>query len=194
MLGFVSGISVYFQWMKIFTLLLFIFTALHSRAQNDFLLLKKHNKTIAHYFKGDAIGVYTKDCALINGILKKCSGDTLYINIPVTQNYATIFGNAVDTTGYNYFKINVQDVAMIPAQRLNATTIGNIIVRAGVLITSIWAVNKIHINGNRQNTYAVQFLAAGAVNVAAAYAAPFKNSRPTGYKIGRKFKLVYISM
>ena len=178
--------------MKIFfTCLCFCFLQ-QSFAQQDFIILQKNGKTIERYFPGNSISFYTDEGFLISGILKKVRNDSLYLDIPVTIDIQTMFGVVQDTTGYNYFKTNVKNIALIPAKRLTAAKVGNIAVKAAVLVGSIFLVNKIHIANNPNATYAVQFFSAAGINVGMAFINPFHAHRPTGYKIGRKYKLFYM--
>lgn len=178
--------------MKIcFTCLCFFFIH-HSFAQQDFIILQKNGKTIERYFPGNSISFYTNEGFLVNGILKKVRNDSLYLDIPITMDIQTMFGVVQDTTGFNYFNINVKNIALIPEKRLTAAKVGNIAAKAVVLVGSIFLANKIHIQNNPNATYAVQFFSAAGINVGMAFISPFHTRKPTGYKIGRKYKLVYM--
>ncbi|MEO8116217.1 MAG: hypothetical protein ABI653_01135 [Bacteroidota bacterium] len=177
----------------IFTFLSLCF--LHtSFAQQDFIILQKKGKTIERYFPGNSVSFYTNEGFLISGILKKCRNDSLYLDIPVTTSIQTMFGVVLDTSGYNYYKTNIKNIAVIPAKRFTAAKAGNLLAKAGVLIGSILLVNKIDISGNQNATYAVQFFSAAAINVAMAFVNPFHAHSPEGYKIGKKYKLVFMQV
>ncbi len=180
--------------MKIFFTFICLCFLHHSFAQQDFIILQKKGRTIERYFPGNSISFYTNEGSLISGILKKCRNDSLFIDIPVTTSIQTMFGVVLDTTGYNYYKTNLKNVANIPAKRLTAAKVGNIAVKAGVLVGSIFLANKIDINGNSNATYAVQILSAAAINVAMAFVTPFHSHSPEGYAVGRKYKLIFMQV
>jgi hypothetical protein len=180
---------------KFYILITLILFSISSNAQNDFVLLKKNDRTIQRFFKDNSIDFYTKDGNHLSGIINKFHGDTLYLAFPQTRMVMTQFGTTMnDTTGFNYFNIPLRDISIIAANRLSAATVGNIILKIGVLAASIILINKIHVNGLPQNTYAVQYGAGILLNVGMLFINPFKQHHPSGFVIGKKYQLVEINM
>ncbi|MBS1731452.1 MAG: hypothetical protein JSS67_11865 [Bacteroidetes bacterium] len=180
--------------MKIFFTILLISYLQPSFAQQDFMILQKRGKTINRFFPGNSISFYTTDGFLISGILKKCQHDSIFMDIPVTNSIQTLFGNVLDTTGYNYYKTNIKNIGIFPAKRFTAAKAGNLLVKAGVLVSSIFLINKINIDNNPNASYAVGILSAAAINVAMAFITPFHDRLPQGYKIGKKYKLIFMNV
>lgn len=178
--------------MKLIFTALFLFFLHTTYAQNDFIVLQKKGRTIQRYFAGNNISFYTNEGFLITGNIKKCVHDSLFIDIPITMDIHTIFGIVPDTTGFTYYKININKIAMIPAKRMCAAAFGNTAIRAGVLIGSIFLANKIDFPDNQNATYALQFFMTAAINVGMAFVKPFNTNKPTGYTIGHKYKLVFM--
>jgi hypothetical protein len=174
------------------TLLLF---SISSHAQNDFVLLKSGDLTIHRFFKDNSIDFYTTDGNHLTGIINKFHGDSVYLSLPQTRETMTQFGTTrFDTTGFDYFSVPLRDISIIAANRLSAATVGNIVLKIAVLAGSIILINKIHVNGLPQNTYAVEYGAGIALNVGMLFLNPFKKHGPSGYKIGKKYQLVEINM
>lgn len=171
-----------------------VFFCASAFAQNDFVVLQKKGRTIERYFAGNNISLYTNDGFMVSGNIKKCVQDTLFLEIPITREIPTIFGIALDTTGYTSYKMPIGQIGLIPAARLSGAKVGNLVVRAGILIGSIFLVNKIHVSENPNANYAIQFFSAVAVNIGMGFVRPFGKGKPTGYHIGKKYQLVMLKV
>ncbi|MDE3234388.1 MAG: hypothetical protein KGO81_00430 [Bacteroidota bacterium] len=175
----------------VFLLLSFFFlTSLH--AQNDFVLLKKNGYTIDHYFKGSPIAVYTKQHETFQGYVAFCRNDSIFIHIGYKGLKPTMFGSVIDTIYLGMVAVNIHDVAIIPARRISAADVGNTLFKLLFIAGGVVAVNQINIE--QPTVYLVQFAAGVVINYAIYLIKPFKNKKPKGYRIGKKFQLEYVPL
>ena len=94
------------NFMKTLLLILFFISASAQAQQADFIMLKKHNKTVTTFYSGmhmsftSESGAYLDD-AYINGI----KNDTLYVQQFIIQYLPTNIGTfIIDTVGSYHYK------------------------------------------------------------------------------------------
>ena len=104
----------------------------------------------------------------------------------------TTFGSTIDSVFMGFVTIAIKDIAIVPAKRMTAADVGNLLFKAGFIIGGIAIVNQFNIPV--PTIYLAQFASALAINFATNYVQPFKNKHPPGYKIGKKFTLEYIHL
>lgn len=179
--------------MKLTIVLFFLFFISHSlHAQNDFVLLKKKGYTIGRFFTGSPVKVYTKNNTLYEGYVSVCKNDSIFIHLGYMGLVPTMFGSTIDTIFLGYIPIAVKDISLIPAKRISAADAGNTIFKLAFIGLGVALVNQFNIRV--PTIYLVQFVSGVAINFGAQFIKPFRNKRPKGYRIGKKYTLEYIHL
>lgn len=173
-------------------LVLTIICVLQLQAQSNYVVLKKRNIPITRYYSGSFIQFYAAENYLIEGFIRYCKNDSIFLRLGSLQLVGSGFGTAIDTVFYGFYATHIKDVKLIPNNNISAASIGNFIFKLGILSGAIVTVNNIDIQPNIRN--AVQYLSVGLINIIVAKATLFKKKRPSGYLLGKKYKLHYISI
>lgn len=85
-----------------------------SFAQGDFILLKKHNKTVKRIFQGDQFSFSTNSGVYKEGLISKIQNDSIYIKQFVVKQIPTTIGTYIlDTAGSLKFVYNYKDINTI---------------------------------------------------------------------------------
>lgn len=161
-------------------------------AQQDFVLLKKGDRTVERYYKGMSISVYTTYGQLISGIVDKCRHDTIYITEQSKELVPTMYGAKNDIVNLGYIGVAINEIAIIPHKHLTWAAVGNTAVKLAVLAGCLVGVNSIHTT--EKGDYAIGYGASIVVGFLVSQLTFFKNRVPPGYKIGRKYRLQYVDM
>lgn len=188
----VLGIYDLFLFMKPLLLLGFLCISLSLFAQSDFVILKKRGITIERYYKGNQMKFYTVEGYLIEGFIRYCKNDSIFLRLGTIGLVPSGFGSKVDTILFGFYQTHIRDITLIPTNNISAATIGNFIFKLGILAGAIVAVNNITIEQNLKNL--VQYTSLFAINIVVAQATIFKRKKPTGYKLGKKYQLHYIGI
>jgi len=178
--------------MKAVLLLLCLQITLESFAQNDFVVLKKRGITIDRFYIGSPIHVYTKDDYLFEGWVSKCFHDTIRIHLGYMGLVGKGFGTTIDSVFTGYADVPVKDITLIPAKRITGAQIGNFLIKLGLIAGGVIGVNQLNISA--PGIYLAQFGAAIVLNFAVNLIHPFRDSKPSGYHLGKKFTLAYIDL
>lgn len=178
--------------MKFGLLVITICCILQLKAQSNYVVLKKRNIPIKRYYAGSFIQFYSAENYLIEGFIRYCKNDSIFIKLGSVQLVGSGFGTKIDTLYYGFYQTHINDVKLIPNNNISAASVGNFIFKLGVLGGAIVAVNNIDMQPNIRN--AVQYLSVGLINILVAKATLFKRKRPNGYLLGKKYKLSYISV
>ena len=178
--------------MKAVLLLLCLQITLHAFAQNDFVVLKKRGITIERFYGGSPIKVYTKDDYLFEGWVSKCFHDTIRIHLGYMGLVGKGFGTTIDSVFTGYADVPLKDITIIPSKRLTTAQIGNFLIKLGIIAGGVMGINQLNISA--PGIYLAQFGAAIALNFASNLIHPFRNSKPPGYHLGKKFTLAYIDL
>jgi hypothetical protein len=96
-----------------------LFSTATGFAQNNFLVLKKRNKTVRHFWKGGYIAFQLKDGQWMTGILTKIEKDSFYLKTEVIAN--SWFRN--DTSYYSGYHYAISDIYAIPRKELQVAYI-----------------------------------------------------------------------
>ena len=92
---------------------LFISTAAMSQSA-DFIILKKHNKTVETFYAGSNIAFTAASGAFINARINAIKNDTLFLQEFVIRYLPTTFGTyIIDTAGSYHYKYHYNQVAAI---------------------------------------------------------------------------------
>lgn len=166
-----------------------------SYAQQDFLLVKKRNKTVASYYTGNPITFRTTSGQWVDAYINKIINDTLYIKEFELVRYVNAWGMpAVDTMWRNRRKITTKDMAAFPrkSQSVNYIKDGTLfqVASGGYILLNV--INTLsdgdaifeNNNGMRLGIAAVVF-AIGTL---------MHSSRSPVIEIGKKYRLQYIKM
>jgi hypothetical protein len=100
--------------MKFFlSVLLFISTS--SIAQTaDFIILKKHNKTVATFYSGTNIAFTSESGSFFNAYINSIQNDTLYLQEFIVRYLPTTIGTyIVDTAGSYRYKFHYKQISAI---------------------------------------------------------------------------------
>ncbi len=100
--------------MRIF-LVIILLSSLQVFAQpSDFLVLKKHNKTIKRFYAGENIEMITKQGAYRNAIINTIRNDSLFLQEFLVQDVPTIWGSMIhDTLGSFRYAYHYKDILQI---------------------------------------------------------------------------------
>jgi hypothetical protein len=177
--------------MKALALLLMLL-AIEANAQNGFVALKKRGATIQRYYVGHAFTCYTIDGNLVEGFIQKIKNDSIFLRLGHTSIVPAAYGNKLDTIYYGYFKIHINEVMLIPNNRISAASIGNSIFKIGLLAACVVAGNNINVEQKWKNL--IQYTSLVGINILVANATLFKRKKASGYKLGKKYQLVYIGI
>ncbi|MCU0320923.1 MAG: hypothetical protein MUE72_00830 [Chitinophagaceae bacterium] len=170
--------------MKCLLILITILGFTAVQAQTNYVVLKKRGMPIKRYYNGNFIQFYSAENYLIEGFINYCKNDSIFIRLGNIHLVGSGFGTKIDTVLYGFYQIHVKDVKLIPNR--------NLVLKLGVLGGAVVAVNNINLQPNIRNV--VQYISVGLINILVAKATLFKRKRPEGYKLGKKYKLEYISI
>jgi len=183
--------SLIFRMRIILLLNLFFSTA--SLAQSaDFIILKKHNKTVATYFSGTNISFTTNTGAFFEGRINQIKNDSIYLQEFLTRYLPTTFGTyIIDTMGSYHYKYHYNQVAAIGrAEKTNFNMRGSGANLMGGGIVLAVASGVVYLV-DRQKFSAPLLIAAVALGTAGYLMA---KGHKSGMLIGKKYKLVYMNM
>lgn len=190
-----GNISIFITKLFMKTLLpVFFFIAVPTMAQQaDFVILKKHDKTVATYYSGMHIsfsttsGAYFND-AYINGI----KDDTLYLQQFIIQYLPTNIGTyIIDTVGSYRYKYHYNQVAAIGQKErtnFNLKGSGASLLGGGALLA---LGSGIVFLADREKFSAPLLLASVGLGTLGYFLAKGKKN---GMVIGKKYKLQYMNM
>ncbi len=180
--------------MKFFLpILLFVSTASFAQSA-DFIILKKHNKTIQTFYSGTSISLTTESGSYINALINGIKNDTLYLQEFIIRYLPTTIGTyIIDTAGSYRYKYHYNHVAAIGRkERTNFNTRGSgaALFGGGVLLTLASGVVYI---ADRKKFSAPLLLTSVGLGTLGYFMAKGKKGG-SGMIIGKKYRLVYMNM
>ncbi len=179
--------------MKAIALLVLIFLSSSSFSQpSDFVVLKKKGITIKRYYVGNAINFYAVDGNFIEGYIAKFRHDSIFIRLGRTGIVGAEYGTKLDTIFFGDYKVHVKDIKLIPNKNISAASIGNTIFKIGLLAACVVAGNNINAPQKWKNV--IQYTSLVGINILVAQATLFKRKRVSGYELGKKYQLDYVSL
>ncbi|MBV9961167.1 MAG: hypothetical protein JO072_02870 [Parafilimonas sp.] len=102
---------------RCFTALVTSFILTSSFAQSDFIQLKKHNKVIQSWFKGNYIYVQLQNEQWINAVIYNIKDDSLYLRPYRVYTYANRLGLPfLDTTFYGLMPVHYSYLYAFPKE------------------------------------------------------------------------------
>ncbi len=176
----------------IFTILIItVFSGLVS-AQNDLLLLRKHNRTVRQFYPGISTEFFIANKQLISGFITKIQNDSLYLDQYRVATMYTGWGSAVyDTINTYHLVFSYKDIVGFPAtQKMTSTTIPSLLMLGSAGYAALNIINAGTLNQSltgRQNL--------GRLGIAAAVFVTgllLKRVKKDYWPVGKKYKLVYL--
>ena len=98
-------------------IIVFIAACIYSAsfAQSDFIQLKKRDKVIGSWFKGNYITLQLNNEQWINALIYKIQDDSLYLRPYIVQTYANRLGLPfLDTTYYGLMPLHMSGIKAFP--------------------------------------------------------------------------------
>lgn len=170
---------------------LFISTAAMCQSA-DFIILKKHNKTVETFYAGSNIAFTSASGAFINARINAIKNDTLFLQEFVIRYLPTTFGTyIIDTAGSYHYKYHYNQVEAIGREAkkgFNTRGSGAALLGGGTVIALASGVVYL---ADRKKFSAPLLIASSALAIAGYFMAKGKSS---GMIIGKKYKLVYMNM
>jgi len=176
--------------MPLLFILLFISGKLFSQP-SDFILLKKHNRTIASFYRGNTISFVTTSGAAIDAEITGIRNDSIFLAQYVIQQIPSNAGvNIVDTVGSYPYQFNYNDIRSInlPGRHFDFSASGGSLFGGGILL--VLASGVVYVADRKD--FSPVLMIAGAALATIGYLLERKNS--SGATIGKKYKLVYIDV
>jgi len=85
--------------------------------QSDILLLKKHNKTVGHFFQGSGISFIIKDGGQVSGTIDSLLRDSIFLTMQSEHMAPNMFGTYTPVKGPAYqMAFAIGDIAGFPIQ------------------------------------------------------------------------------
>lgn len=174
----------------LFTILFFCCVTLQAQP-NDFVLLKKNNKTIARYFAGSAIELTTNTGAYITANITALKNDSIFLKEYVVRQAYTAMGFYVlDTTGIYYYQYHYKEIKAIgksSGRRFDFSGSGASLIGGGMVL--MLASGVVYIAD--RNKFSPELLGAAAALTGIGYLLIKTSGK--GMTIGKKYSLVYIN-
>ena len=153
----------------ILPILLFISTT--SSAQSaDFIILKKHNKTVQTFYSGTNIAFTTESGSYINALINGIKNDTLYLQEFIIRYLPTTIGTyIIDTAGSYHYKYHyTQIMAIGKKEKTNFNTRGSGVSHVGVYLGNNKFIHAsvskgVMVNGLFEPYYLQRFYGAGRI-------------------------------
>ncbi len=180
--------------MKFLIPVLLLFSTTSVAQSADFIILKKHNKTIQTFYSGTNISFTSQSGSFINAQINGLKDDTLYLQEFIIRYLPTTIGTyIVDTAGSYRYKYHYNQIAAIGRKEktnFNARGSGAALFGGGVLLTLASGVVYL---ADREKFSAPLLLASVGLGTLGYFLAKGKKSS-SGMAIGKKYKLVYMNM
>jgi hypothetical protein len=165
-----------------------------SFAQSDFIILKKNDKVLQSWFKGNDIYMQLKNGQWINAIIYKIEKDSLYLRPYVVQTYVNRIGlNFLDTTFYGLMPISPNYINAFPKKGESFSYVKNglifVLAGGGYII-----LNVINTLSNNEPVFGADNLPKISIAAAVlALGAVMGLTHKPNYIMGKKYHIEYIS-
>jgi len=175
-------------------LLLFIFILISGKlfAQpSDFILLQKHNQTVASFYKGNDISFVTTSGAAIDAQITGIRNDSIFLAQYIIQQVPTNAGvNISDTVGSYPYQFNYNEIKSInlPGRHFDVSASGTSLFGGGLLL--LVGSGVVYLADKKD--FSPVLMIAGAALATIGYFLTRKHT--DGYTIGKKYKLAYIDV
>jgi len=178
----------------VFILAITLLFASSCAAQNDLLILKKHNRTIQSFFPGSEINFSTSIREYLASITSIKKDSLFLVQYDVRQVYTRIGVFVLDTVAEYHFAVNYHDILSLQKNRKNFDWSGSgaALFGGGTILTAAGLITWIFSKPNTRY-YARPSLVIGAAALATTGYFLMKTGNKTR-KLGKKYKLQYIKM
>ena len=178
----------------VFILAITLLFASSCAAQNDLLILKKHNRTIQSFFPGSEINFSTSIREYLASITSIKKDSLFLVQYDVRQVYTRIGVFVLDTVAEYHFAVNYHDILSLGKNRENFDWSGSgaALFGGGTILTAAGLITWIFSKPNTRY-YARPSLVIGAAALATTGYFLMKTGNKTR-KLGKKYKLQYIKM
>jgi hypothetical protein len=179
--------------MKILPLFIFLFISGKLFSQpSDFILVQKHQQTIASFYKGNDISFVTTSGAAIDAQITSIRNDSIFLAQYIIQQVPSNAGaNIIDTVGSYPYQFNYNEIKTInfPGERhFNFSASGASLFGGGLLLVLVSGV--VYLADKKD--FSPVLMIAGGVLATVGYLLSKKNN--DGITIGKKYKLLYIDV
>ena len=178
-----------------FLLPILLFFSLSAFSQSaDFIILKKHNKTVAAFYSGSDIDLTTESGAYTHALINGIKNDTLYLQEFIVHYLPTNIGTyIIDTVGSYHYKYHYNQIAVIgQKEKTNFNTKGSgaALLGGGAVLTLASGIVYLV---DRKKFSAPLLLASVGLGTLGYFMAKGKK-HGNGMVIGKKYRLVYMNM
>jgi hypothetical protein len=180
--------------MKYFLPALLFISATSFAQTADFIILKKHNKTIATFYSGTNIAFTAESGAYIDAQINGIKNDSLYLQQFIIRYLPTTIGTyIIDTAGSYHYKYHYNQIAAIGRKEktnFNVKGSGAALFGGGVVLTLASGVVYLV---DPEKFSAPLMITSAALGTIGYFMA--KGRKGGGaMAIGKKYKLVYMDM
>lgn len=180
--------------MKYFLPILLLYSTASFSQSADFIMLKKHNKTVTTFYSGTHIAFTSESGAFIDALIKGIKNDTLYLQEFVIRYTPTTIGTyIIDTAGSYQYKFNYNQIRVIGQKEktnFNVKGSGAALLGGGILLTLASAVVYVV---DREKFSAPLLIASVGLGTIGYFLAKGKK-HGGGMVVGKKYKLFYMNM
>ncbi len=171
------------------------FVLTSSFAQSDFIQLKKNNKVLELWFRGDNIYAQLKNGQWINAVIYKIKDDSLYLRPYIVQTYVNRLGLPfLDTTFYGLMTIHFSYLYAFPKKDESFSYVKNglIFVLAGGGYLVLNTINTLSDNDPlfASDNLPQLCIATGVLALGVVLGLTHKST----YIVGKKYHIEYISV
>jgi hypothetical protein len=171
-------------------LFIFLFFSYSAVAQStDFLLLQKHDRTIATFYAGNHISLTTTSGTFIDADITQIKSDSIFLKQYIIEQVPTTLGvyilDTVNSYRYQYSYNDIKSIVTLD-RGFDISGSGESLLGGGAIL--VLASGVVYLAD--KNSFSPELLIAGAALGTAGYFM----SKVGGKKktIGRKYKLVYV--
>ncbi|MGC4101013.1 hypothetical protein [Ferruginibacter sp.] len=178
--------------MKFLLPLLLLCTVSCYSQSADFVVLKKHGKTIRSIYAGTNLDFTTTSGAYINAYINGIKNDTLFMQEFIIHYLPTTIGTyIIDTAGSYHYKFHYNQIAAIGRVKkrgFDRKSSGASLFGGGVVLTV--ASGVVYLVDRKKFSLPLMLASAGLGALGYLWATSGNNA----LSIGKKYKLVYMNM
>ena len=175
--------------MKIILIIIFIFTTASVSAQaSDFILFKKHDRTVKTYFSGSQITFTNNTGANIEANILAIKNDSLFLQQYITRPVTTAMGFYILDTSFYYYQYHYKQIAAIgkTGRHFDWGGSAGVLMGGGLLLTV--ASGVVYLADNKK--FSPELLGASVALFGVGYL--LSRTSGKGMVIGKKYSLEYV--
>ncbi len=176
----------------IFTILVTILFSGLVSAQNDLLLLRKHNRTVRQFYPGISTEFFIDNNQLISGFITKIQNDSLYLDQYRVATMYTGWSSAInDTINTYHLAFSYKEIVGFPVmQKMRETNFPTLLMVGSAGYAALNIINAGILNQSLTGSQNLSRLGIAAAVFATGYL--LKGVKKYYLPIGKKYKLVYL--